>query len=191
MKVALLVLLGLFIVRLSFGQSTESGKQNVLRFNFINPGIEYEQSITEKSKISANVGYGVSMSYPNTTSFQYRHAFFLSPFLDVHYKYIYNFDRRVNKNKSINFNTGDFIGIKFNGRGNSLDIKGKNSNPALVRSDNYDFSIGPTWGLQRSFSKINLLFDVGPVYYFDTHGNAGFYPIMLEFNIGYNFRTNK
>lgn len=184
MKTRLLILLGLVIVSSSFGQSSESGKQNVLRLNFLNPGIEYEQSITETSKLSANVGFGVSMSYPNTTSIQGHHAFFLSPFLDLHYKYIYNFDRRVRKEKNINFNAGDFIGLKFNGRGNSIKSD-------VVRTDNFDFSIGPTWGIQRSFNKINLLFDLGSVYYFDTHGNSGFYPIMLEFNIGFNIRTNK
>lgn len=184
MKIALLILVDLFIVSLSFGQSPESRKQNVLRLNFINPGIEYEQSISEKSKLSANVGFGVSMSYPEITSIQYHNAFFLSPFLDIHYKCIYNFSRRVNKGKNINFNTGDFVGIKFNGRGKDV-VSGS------IRTGNLDFSVGPTWGVQRSFGRINLLFDLGPVYYFDTHGNSGFYPVMLELNMGYNIRTNK
>jgi len=31
-----------------------------------------------------------------------------------------------------------------------------------------------------------MLFNLGPVCYFDTKGNGGFYPFMIELNIGYN-----
>jgi len=184
MKKALLILIGLFIINHSFGQGSENKKQNVLRLNLINPGVEYEYSISDKSKLSANIGFGVSMSYPNLTISQPGHAFFLSTFFDVHYKNMYNFNRRERKSKNVDFNAGDFIGLKLSGRG-----KGVNSE--LTRTDNIDFTIGPTWGIQRNFKKINLLFDLGPVYYFDTKGNGGFYPIMLELNIGYNILTNK
>jgi hypothetical protein len=33
---------------------------------------------------------------------------------------------------------------------------------------------------------MHLLFDVGPVYYFDTMGNGGFSPIRTKFNLGFN-----
>ena len=184
MKILSLILLPLFVSNFSFSQTDGNGKQNVLRLNLINPGIEYEYSLSLKSKLSANAGFGVSMSYPELTSIQQDHAFFLSPFLDVHYKYIYNLDWRITKNKSIDYNSGDFIGIKFNGR--SKDVYS-----TLTRTDNIDFSVGPTWGIQRSFSKIHLLFNAGPVVYFDTKGNSGFYPIMLELNIGYNVWKSK
>ncbi|MFO7658378.1 MAG: hypothetical protein R6W78_15070 [Bacteroidales bacterium] len=184
MKNAFLILIGLMIINQSFGQESEYQKQNVLRLNFINPGIEYEYSISDKSKLSLNVGFGVSMSYPDLTTIQPNHAFFMSTFFDIHYKNIYNFDRRKSNNKNVEFNAGDFIGIKINGRGKSV-------NSELSRTDNIDFSFGPTWGIQRNFRRVNMLFNLGPVYYFDTKGNGGFYPIMVELNIGYNILTNK
>lgn len=167
-----------------FGQKESNIRQNVLRLNLINPGVEYEQSLSKASKLSINAGYGVSMSYPELTIVQTNHAFFLSSFLDIHYKFIYNSDKRKEKGKSVDFNTGDFIGLKFNARGNDKRSE-------MVRTDNIDFSIGPTWGIQRSFKRIHLLFNAGPVYYLDTQGYAGLYPIMLELNIGYNVWRNK
>jgi hypothetical protein len=179
----LFLLTALLSISYSFSQDNDSYKQHVLRFNIINPGIEYEHSISEMSKLSANIGFGTLMSYPNLTSFQASHSFFLSSFFDLHFKYIYNFNSRKN-NKNIELNSGDFIGLKLSGRG-------KTKNQLLTRTNNSDFSIGPTWGIQRNYKKINSLFNFGPVYYFDTKGNSGFYPIMLEFNIGYNFLVNK
>lgn len=183
MKKAFLFFIGLFIINHSFGQGSEFKKQNVLRVNLINPGIEFEYSISNKSKLSANAGYGISMSYPDLTIIQPSHAFFLSTFFDLDYKRIYSFSRRQSNNKNIDFNAGDFWGAKFNGRGKSL-------NSELSRTDNIDFSIGPTWGLQRNYRKINMFFNVGPVYYFDTKGHGGFYPLMIELNIGYNLLSN-
>jgi hypothetical protein len=174
-----LVLVCLVITFHSFGQQNEYGKQNILRLNFINPGIEFEYSISERSKLSANLGAGASMSYPNLTAIQPNHAFFISTFLDLHYKNIYNFNKRKANNKNVAFNSGDFFGLKINGRGKTLFSD-------ISRTDNIDFSFGPTWGVQRNFKKMNTLFNLGPVYYFDTKGNGGFYPIMIELNIGYN-----
>ncbi|NER11781.1 hypothetical protein GWK09_14740, partial [Muriicola jejuensis] len=55
------------------------------------------------------------------------------------------------------------------------------------RTSDFDFAIGPTWGIQRKFSKnLHLLFDVGPQYYFDTEGNGNIWPIMVQINIGFD-----
>ncbi len=61
----------------------------------------------------------------------------------------------------------------------------------VTRTDNTDFAFGPTWGLQRSFDKIHFLFDIDPQYYFDTIGNSGFFPIMVQINIGLNLSNNQ
>ncbi len=184
MRKTSLIIFTFFLINQLVGQGDESSNKNILRLNFINPGLEYEYSISERSKLSANIGFGVLMSYPNLTLIQASHAFFLSSFTDLHYKNIYNLDRREKKSKNNDFNSGDFVGLKLNSRGKNIDAK-------LVRTDNIDFSIGPTWGLQREFKKTNILFNLGPVYYFDTKGNSGFYPIMIELNIGYNIASSK
>lgn len=184
MKKAIFLFTCTLYISFSFGQNEDSLKYNIIRINAINPGIEYEHSFSKNSKLAANIGYGISMSYPELTVIQENHAIFLSPFLDVHYKFIYNLKWRMAKQKNVHHNTGDFVGLKFNSRGNSIGS-------GLIRTDTYDFSIGPTWGIQRNYGNMNLLFNLGPVYYFDTKGNQGLYPIMLEFNFGFNVWKSK
>ena len=184
MKKGLFIIIGLFIINQTSGQENDNKKQNVLIINFINPGIEYEYSISDNSKIALNIGIGVSMSYPDLTKIQPDHAFFTSSFLDLHYKNIYNYKKRKRNNRDVEYNAGNFFGLKLIGRGKSFYS-------TMTRTDNFDFTFGPTWGMRRNFNKINMLFDLGPVFYFDTIGNSGFYPIMFEINIGYNILTKK
>lgn len=58
----------------------------------------------------------------------------------------------------------------------------------ITRTSDFDFAIGPTWGIQRRYSKkFHLLFDIGPQYYFDTEGNGNFWPIMIQLDLGFDF----
>ena len=153
-------------------------KTNLIIGNFINPGLVYEYSISRASKIAINIGYGMSLSYPQLTAIQPNHPLFISPFFDLHYKLIYNINKRLLKGKPITFNSGNFVGIKLVGRSDPI-------NGNLVRTDKVDFAIGPTWGIQRHIKKIHYLINVGPQFYMDTKGTYGFYPFMFEINIGY------
>lgn len=164
-------------VSLIYGQDTTKTK-HLFVLNIINPGVVYEYSISDNSTISANLGYGISMSYPELTDAQPNHALFFAPFFDVQYKYIYNRDKRIKQNKSVLYNSGNLMGVKLVGRGD-------NYGNGLERTDNVDFAVGPTWGVQRNVKKFLLNFNLGPQFYMDTKGNFGFYPIMLELNIGY------
>lgn len=105
--------------------------------------------------------------------------FIISPFLDLQYKFLYNRDKRKVKNKNLNYNSGNFFSLRGIIRGSSISEN-------VVRTDNVDFAIGPTWGFQRSFKKIHFLLDFGPQYYFDSVGNDGFFPLMIQLNLGLN-----
>jgi hypothetical protein len=71
----------ILFIGLTYGQDTIKTK-NLFVLNIINPGIVYEYSISDNSKISANLGYGISMSYPELTKSQPGNAFFLAPLFD-------------------------------------------------------------------------------------------------------------
>lgn len=167
-----------------FAYSQESVTEKVWRLNFLNPGIEVELPVTVKSTVSANAGVGYGGSYPNLseTDFQSGLVYTIAPFLDLQYKRFYNLEKRAEKNKHTNSNSGNFISARFITRGNSITDN-------FVRKADMDFAAGPTWGLQRAFGKIHLLFDLGPQFYFDTKGNSGFWPIMIQLNIGLNLNT--
>jgi hypothetical protein len=178
-KKIVLLLTALFVFfNYSFSQDTIITNK-VLRVNVINPGAEYEAPFFNQSTLSINLGIGYGGSHPNLTTYASGWLYLIAPFADIHYRNYYNLEERFNRGKSIQYNAGNFWGLRMLTRGKTLSSN-------FSRTSNYDFAVGPTWGLQRSFGKFNLLFDVGFVYYFDTKGNDGVVP-TLELNIGYNF----
>jgi hypothetical protein len=181
----IIIIMGLSILfnSIVISQETKSNTRSVFRVNLLNPGIEYEMSLFNKSTLAMNIGVGYGGSYANLTTNASGWLYLISPFLDVQYRNFYNLEKRLTKQKSTKYNSGNFWGVRMLTRGEDFSSN-------FTRTSNYDFAFGPTWGLQRSFGKINLLFDLGAVYYFDTNGNSGIVP-MFEFNLGYNFDFRK
>lgn len=154
--------------------------ENVLRVNFLNPGVEYELAIGGQRSLSLNLGIGIGGSYPDLdVSENNGFVYIISPFADLQFKQYYNRKRWLNKGGSIEYNTGSFISARLLARGASIADN-------VTRADTKDFAVGPTWGFQRSYRKLHLLFDIGPYYYFDTKGNNGFFPLIFQLNIGFN-----
>lgn len=160
--------------------SQDAEVKNVLRVNFVNPSLEYEVAIGNTSVISAGIGAGYNGAFRNLTFFDESGVvYIIAPFFDTQYKFFYNRNERKRENKNLEFNSGNF----FSFRG---IIKGPSIFDNVTRIDNVDFAFGPTWGLQRAFNKMHLLVDFGPQYYFDTFGNNGFFPLMIQVNFGLN-----
>lgn len=155
--------------------------ETVWRANIINPGVELELPTTPNSTFSINVGIGYSGSYPNLseTSLNSGGIFAIAPFADAQFKRFYNLDKRARRNKVTDNNSGNFFSIRFRSRGKSIDDN-------FRRLADYDFAVGPTWGIQRNYGSFHLLFDLGPQFYFDSEGNTGFWPLMPQLNIGFD-----
>lgn len=179
---SILYLLFIFISISSLGQETTNDLQKIIRANILSPGLEMELPLSNKSTISANAGIGISGSYLNLSYTNSGIIYFISPFLDLSYKRFYNRDSRVTKGKNIFSNSGNYWGVRL--LTNFKEIDSEN----IIRKDDIDFAFGPTWGIQRAYGNFHLLFDAGPVYYFDTKGNSGFFPIALQLNIGFNLK---
>ncbi|MBW3467821.1 hypothetical protein [Arthrospiribacter ruber] len=157
--------------------------EDVLRVNFLNPAISYELATGKNTTLDASLGFGYNYSYPDLASgsiggVQYTFAMFA----DIQGRYYYNFDRREGKGKRTDHNNGNFIAARMLYTG-----PGVSQISSFDRFDNNSFAVGPTWGLQRTYGeRINLLFSIGPIYYFDTVGNGNFFPLNLEINLGFN-----
>lgn len=166
-----------------FAQSEDIKTEKVLRVNFINPGIDYELPVGSNKVISTGIGIGYGGSYPSLSNHNLNSGwvYLISPFLDVEYKKLYNFEKRSNKGKSTYFNSGNYVGIRFYTRFNTIESN-------FSRTDEVDFMISPVWGLQRSYGRLHLLFDAGPMFYFDRKGNGNFFPIMVQLNLGFNLK---
>ncbi|HTO35729.1 MAG TPA: hypothetical protein VLZ72_05795 [Flavobacterium sp.] len=175
-------LFGLTICLTSFGQNNSNELNKVFRINLLSPGVEIEFPISEKSTISANPGIGIQGTYLHLDDTNSGITYYIAPFLDLSYKKLYNREKRVSKNKDISYNSGNYWGVRL--LTNFKEIESKN----VSRKDDINFAFGPTWGVQRTYGKLHLLFDIGSVYYFDTKGNNGFFPVMLQLNLGFNAR---
>ncbi|MCG8581407.1 MAG: hypothetical protein MI866_15900 [Bacteroidales bacterium] len=182
MKKALL-LFSIFICLSVTGQENNQKLTNTLRVNILNPGIELEMPMSTKSTLSINPGIGIHGSNKNLNNTSSGVTYFISPFIDLAYKKIYNRSKRESKGKTVNYNSGNYWGIRL--LTSFKEIESKN----IYRKDDISFEFGPNWGIQRSYNRMHLLFDVGPAYYFDTKGNSGFFPLMVQLNIGFNVKN--
>lgn len=171
-----------FTLLILFSGVTFSQTEDVLRVNLLNPAISFEKTTGVKTTLDASLGFGYNFSYPNLSlaaddGFQYLFAMFI----DVQGRYYYNFEKRQEKNKTVEQNSGNFLALRILYTG-----PGPEKASSYNRTSNHFFAVGPTWGLQRYYGKINLLFSLGPILYFDPNGNSGFFPINPEINIGFN-----
>ncbi|MFT3738654.1 MAG: hypothetical protein QM786_07830 [Breznakibacter sp.] len=177
-----IALIFLILGGVCYGQDNAGRLEKVFRVNALSPGIELELPVSSKSIIAVNPGIGISGSYNNLSYTNSGVTYFVSPFLDLSYRKLYNLESRTAKGKNISGNSGNYWGMRL--LTNFKEFESEN----VIRKDNMDFAFGPTWGIQRSSGCFHLLFDVGSVYYFDTKGNNGFFPVMLQLNIGWNLK---
>jgi len=155
--------------------------EKVWRINFLNPAVELEVPTGNYSTFSSALGIGYGGAYPDLefgggTGLIY----IIAPFLDLQQKWFYNLNKRVRKDKTVDNNSGNFISLRLITRGNSIADN-------VNRTSDFDFAVGPTWGIQRKYGEsYHLLFDIGPQYYFDTEGNGNIFPIMFQLNLGFD-----
>ena len=181
MKSNLLILAFGILSTLAYSQQNiHTGTEKVWRINLLNPAVDLEMPTGHSSTFSTGLGVGYGGGYPDLTFGGTGFVYIISPFIDLQEKWFYNLNKRLSKNKTVDNNSGNFVSIRLITRGKSL---AENVN----RTSDYDFAIGPTWGIQRKYGKnFHLLFDIGPQYYFDNNGNGNIWPLMLQLNLGFD-----
>lgn len=160
-------------------------EKRILRVNLLSPGVGAEFRTGDFSSLAFSTGItyfpGIEgMDVKNKIGSSPGLGYSFEPFLGVDYKLFYNLEKRKQKHKNIAYNSANFVSLR------SLTLGPPVSNN-LVRQSNYDFLVFASWGFQRSYNRIHLLFDTGPVFVFDGKGNTGFFPLLFRINLGYNF----
>lgn len=188
----LILLLVLFFTTSHAQQNSTLSTEKVWRVNFLNPGVEIEVPTGNYSTFSAGLGIELVSAFLELSRGEtYQSTLFvglgtaISPYLDLQEKWFYNLDKRYNKDKTIENNSGNFISLRLLTRGQSISDN-------EVRSSNLDFAIQHTWGIQRKYGEnFHLLFDLGYMYYFDTKGNGRFFPLTFQINLGLNLSQKR
>ncbi len=179
-KLSILALLALFTISTNAQEEKEYHTEKVWRINFLNPGAELELPTGEYSTFSAGLGIGYGGGYPDLTSGANGFIYIIAPFVDLQQKWFYNLNKRIRKSKTVENNSGNFISMRIISRGPSIADN-------VFRTSDYDWAIGPTWGIQRNYrEKIHLLFDIGPQYYVGVEGRGNIFPFIFQLNLGFD-----
>lgn len=175
MKNFCLPLIFFLFVFSSTAQDNTALTQSQWSATFLLPGVEYETSVADNSTISLRLGTGVGYA-----AGMFRETEF-GIYLNIRgqYRYFYNFQKRLEKEKDISNNSGNYLALHsalFNGK----PIIGELETAAKISG-----LIGPVWGIQRVYNsgfKLNLFLGAG--YGFNDIGGSGFSPI-LGFSLGW------
>jgi len=154
-------------------QDNPSVEKNQFKIDFLNPGLTFEHGLTKKSTLFSEVGLGLSYQY----SSNYGSTFVASPFIQTEYRYYYNFERRMRKERDVSHNSGNFFGLNA----------GYTFEPITNNEQNFisNTNLAGIYGYQRtnkSGFNYGLKFGVG--YSISEANDDAFYP-YFDFSIGW------
>lgn len=161
--IGLLTVLTLFFL---LSTTCVAQEESVFRLNLINPGVEYEHAISAQQKLIVNAGYGWVTTTPNTAYVPTDASRFFLPFLDIHYRKLKGEESKLLKGFE------PYWGLRFLASGKHEYSGGVSSSP--------NYSIGPTYGIQKRFTPFYLTINAGPAYYF----SLDFYESSIDFESG-------
>jgi len=179
MKKSFLSILAVVTFSIVNAQSNNQVEDSQFKINLINPGIEYEVGLGKNQTI--NLGIGLQF-VANDTRDDFFYAFV--PAINAQYRYFYNLERRLNKGKEINGNSGNYLAAS--GTLFTADVIIGNVDSG---SGTAGF-VGPVYGIQRTYPKgFNYTMEFGVGLYFVNDANfeagiSGFGP-TISFSIGW------
>lgn len=173
-----IVLLVSFSVSI-YAQKSKNVEKNQFKINLINPGVEYEVGIGTNQTI--NLGLGLQFAASGGGG-EFYYAFL--PAINGQYRYFYNMERRLDKGKRIDGNTGNYLAASATIFTSDVIIGNVESGSGAAGF------IGPVYGIQRTYSKgFNYTMEFGLGLYFASDENfeaveTGFGP-TVSFSIGW------
>ena len=175
MKKYFLPLLFLLFGFFSFAQNNSRFTESQFSATILLPGLEYETPVSDNSTASLRLGTG--FGYASGMYRETEFGIFLN--LGGQYRYFYNFQKRLEKEKNISNNTANYFG---------LHVAFSSSDPIIGNMESvadYSGLVGPVWGIQRvhdSGFKLNLF--LGGGYGFNDLGESALSPIV-GFSMGW------
>ena len=161
-------------------QSDRNVAEHFFKINAINPGLEYEWGFAKDQTV--NLGAGLQFGARGAGgSFDWVFV----PAINLQYRYYYNFQRRLERNKRIRGNSANYIALANTTFLNERII----GNTEL--SGGYFGHLGPVYGIQRTYKKgFNFNLKMGVGYYYDDFYEGEFGPV-LGFGIGWVIRERR
>lgn len=153
--------------------------KNMFTINVIMPGVQYEMAVTSKTSLSIGLSTGLAWVYSDIGGSEYG----IFPSFQGAYRYYYNFEKRKQKGKRTDNNSGNYLALS------SYLTSGDPLIGDIETSVDYNGAVGPVWGIQRTYkSKLNWNLELGVGYGFNDT-NTYVAPI-INFSIGWVFGEN-
>jgi putative salt-induced outer membrane protein YdiY len=154
-------------------EAVTSVQKNQFKINMLLPGFVYEHGFDAKNTLysEASLGFGFSSNSNNSN-------FAIFPNINEQFRHYYNLEKRATKGKRTAFNSGNFLALDaiYNFESISTNDDYRESVPS--------FTIGATWGLQRTYKrKFNLEFSAGPGVNFDKYDTE--FALIANFTLGW------
>lgn len=168
MKKLLLLAFCLFSFSSINAQDKASVEDGLFSVNILTPGLEYEYGLTNTTTLDLRAGSGIAFGTGSSGNF-----FGIFPVFFTQYRYYYNLEKRLEKDKNIANNSANYIALS-----GSLQ-SGKPIIGNIEYTADYFGVIGPVWGLQRYYNggfKLDL--NLGAGYGFNESGDSFFSPII-------------
>ena len=185
MKLLCSVIVSIFCCINLTAQNNKQVEDNLFKINLINPGVEYEAGVGVNQTI--NLGLGLQFGAAGGGGV-FNYAFL--PAFNGQYRYYYNLDRRLNKDKRIAGNSGNYLSASATLFTADVIIGNVESGSGTAGF------IGPVYGIQRTYPKgFNYTMEFGLGLYFASDENfkaveTGIGP-TLSFSIGWVIGKNK
>ena len=132
-------------------QDQPAVEDGLLSINILTPGLEYEHGLTNSSTLDLRAGTG--FAYRKSSFFG--ESFGIYPIFNVQYRHYYNLAKRLEKGKSIDYNSANYVALS------GVVQSGKPVIGDMEYNENFFGIIGPVWGLQRYYGsgfKLDLKF---------------------------------
>ena len=139
-------------------------------------------SIALRSELGIEAGISEGSNYDGT-------YFVVAPSVSLEPRWYYNLNKRENKSKRIDGNSGNFVSLKTTYQ-TDLELVSNDDNVTLIS----DITIVPTWGIRRNIGKhfnYEAGFGIGYIHYFKKDNipliNESDVAVNAHARIGYKF----
>ncbi len=160
-------------------QQQDYGNETIYKINLLSPGVEIEKDLFKEFSGVLNVGVFPYVFYSDSFLFEERSGILFPLFIDAQFRYYTNFQRRLEKGKSIKNNSGNFLSLKL-----SHYFEAENDEATFDSGS----ILGVVYGIQRTYwSHLHLTLEMGAGIYKGTDEPTVTGAPVLSFQIGYSF----
>jgi hypothetical protein len=153
--------------------------ETIYRVNVLSPGIEIEQDLNKNLSFVGNFGVFPAFYSQGGVFNKRREGIVWVPFIDLQGRYYTNFDRRLDKGKSIENNSGNFLALKLTNYFSSKNSEATTEALTLA---------GIVYGIQRTYwNHLNLSFESGVIANLNADQKDNTVLPWISLQIGYTF----